>query len=101
MEIFERDILSKLPNSYTNKKSLIHDIAVVHAELLFIHPFREGNGRTARILANLMSRKHGYAPLLFDKVGKKEFEFYVSAIQKAADKEYHQMEQFIELIFAG
>lgn len=30
-------------------------IAVVHAELLFIHPFREGNGRLARWLADLMA----------------------------------------------
>jgi cell filamentation protein len=30
-------------------------IAVVHAELLLIHPFREGNGRLARWLADLMA----------------------------------------------
>jgi cell filamentation protein len=30
-------------------------IARVHAELLFIHPFHEGNGRLARWLADLMS----------------------------------------------
>jgi cell filamentation protein len=30
-------------------------IAEVHAELLLIHPFREGNGRLARWLADLMA----------------------------------------------
>lgn len=35
-------------------------IAVVHAELLLIHPFREGNGRLARWLAGLMALQAGF-----------------------------------------
>ena len=73
MAAFDKEILSKLKNKYENKEDLINDIAIVHGELLFIHPFREGNGRTARLLANLMSRKAGYDGLRFEKVGKKEF----------------------------
>ena len=65
---FETKILSKLPAKYTNKEELIKDIAKVHAELLFIHPFREGNGRTARILANLMARKEDYEALKFELI---------------------------------
>jgi cell filamentation protein len=99
MQSFELEILSKLPNVYSSKEALIKDIAMVHGELLFIHPFREGNGRTARILANLMIRKQGYGPLLFDKVGKEEFELYVSAVQHCANKEYEKMEEFVSLIF--
>jgi len=34
-------------------------IAEVHAELLFIHPFREGNGRLARWLADFMALQAG------------------------------------------
>jgi len=78
---------------------LIRDIAVVHGELLFIHPFREGNGRTARVLANLMSRKAGYGSLQFDKVDKAVFEKYVFAVQKSADKDYSKMIEFIRFIF--
>ena len=99
MNTFENEILSKLQNDYKSKEELIRDIAIVHAELLFIHPFREGNGRTARILANLMARKQGYGSLLFDKVGEHEFEIYVSAVQIAARKEYNKMEEFITSIF--
>ena len=36
---FEKDILSKLKNKYSSKEDLIQDIAIVHGELLFIHPF--------------------------------------------------------------
>jgi cell filamentation protein len=99
MKTFEQEILLNLPNVYRNKEELIRDIAIVHGELLFIHPFREGNGRTARILANLMARKQGYKSLLFEKIDEKEFEFYVSAVQQAAEKNYEKMEQLITTIF--
>lgn len=69
MEAFDTEILLNLPKEYSNKEELIKDIAIVHGELLFIHPFREGNGGTARILANLMARKAGYGPLKFEKIG--------------------------------
>lgn len=36
-------------------------IAVVHAELLLIHPFRDGNGRISRWLADLMAAQAGHA----------------------------------------
>jgi len=36
-------------------------IAEVHAELLLIHPFREGNGRIARWIADLMALQAGLA----------------------------------------
>jgi cell filamentation protein len=99
MSDFENEILSGLPNKYSDKEDLIRDIAVVHGELLFIHPFREGNGRTARVLANLMSRKAGYGSLQFDKVDKAEFEKYVQAVQKSAEKDYSKMIEFVEFIF--
>ncbi len=101
MNAFQAEILFKLPNKYDNTDLLISDVAKVHAELLFIHPFREGNGRTARILANLMVRKQGFTSLKFEKVGKNEFELYVSAVQKAAGKDYSLMEEFIRFVFPG
>jgi len=100
MLAFEKEILAKLPRKYSNKEDLIKDIAIVHAELLVIHPFREGNGRTARILANLMARKEGYSSLSFDKIDdEKQFEKYVFAIQNATLKNYDPMIKLIALIF--
>lgn len=64
---------------------------MVHGELLFIHPFREGNGRTARILANLMVRKAGFNPLEFEKIKGKTFEQYIIAVQSSAAKNYEPM----------
>lgn len=100
MKEFEDEILLKLPHKYDDKEHLIRDVAIVHAELLFIHPFREGNGRTARILANLMVRKAGYDPLKFEKIEGEVFDQYVAAVQKAALKDYQPMIDLITMIFS-
>ena len=87
MMAFENEVLVTLPeDNYKDKEELIKDIAVVHGELLIIHPFRDGNGRTARILANLMSRKQGYDALHFEKVDEKKMYMYIAAVQQAAEK---------------
>lgn len=96
MQTFEEEILRPLPDVYTDKQVLIKDVAQVHGELLFIHPFREGNGRTARILANLMIRKQGHEGLRFEKI---KFREYVWAVQQVSEKNYHPMEKIIESIF--
>jgi hypothetical protein len=40
------------------------DATVVHAWLTHIHPFDDGNGRLARLLANLTLTQSGYPPLI-------------------------------------
>ena len=99
MDNFENEILLKLPSKYESNHDLIKDISKVHGEFLFIHPFREGNGRTARVLANLMARKQGIKGLNFDKITEKVFPEYVIAVQSVADRNYEPMEKIIELIF--
>ncbi len=99
MRSFEDEMLLNLQGEYIDKASLVKEIAKVHSELLFIHPFREGNGRTARILANLMCRKAGYEALRFELISGEVFDSYIFAIQKAAMKDYSAMEKLIEFIF--
>ena len=45
-------------------------VAEIHAELLLVHPFREGNGRLARWLADLMFLQAGYPMPLYNFSGK-------------------------------
>jgi cell filamentation protein len=92
---FEEKLLVKLPATYQTKEQLIKNIARVHGELLFIHPFREGNGRTARLLANLMSAKGGYGLLDLENFRKEKFDQYVKAIQAVASQNYIPMEEVI------
>ena len=99
MDEFEKTILKKLPAHYKSVDTLSSDIARIHAELLFIHPFREGNGRTARLLADLMAGKAGYPFLNLEDFRKKKFSDYVSAIRQAATGDYSQMEKIIRSLF--
>ena len=97
---FEADILKILPNQYSDIEHLIHDLAVVHAELLFIHPFREGKGRTARLLANLMCRKQGLNALQWGKIEPNEgaeisFTNCIHAVQQASSHHYEPMKRII------
>jgi cell filamentation protein len=95
----ETTLLLHLPTEYKSEDDLIRDIAKVHAELLFIHPFREGNGRTARLLANLMAAKAGHKLLELERFSKEKWEDYIRAIQLAAAKDYTLMEKIIRSLF--
>lgn len=53
-----------------------------HFELAQIHPFVDGNGRTARLLTNLLLMRHGYPPALYEAAQRAE---YIQAIRLADD----------------
>jgi len=60
MDRFESTLLKpKTPFRKTSIEEAAKDLAIIHSELLLIHPFREGNGRLARWLANLMCLQAG------------------------------------------
>lgn len=100
MKEFQKEILDNLQGEYSNEKELIEAIAKVHGELLYIHPFGEGNGRTARMLANLMVYKTGHERLKFEKLDNEEmFNKYVKAVQKVGLKDYQPMIDIISFVF--
>ncbi len=98
MDSFQHEVLDRLSDG-EEEPALVSDVAIVHAELLFIHPFREGNGRTARILANLMCRRAGHGPWRWELIREREFEEYVTAVQRAALKDYSPMKRIIRAVF--
>jgi len=51
-----------------------------HLKLVSIHPFVDGNGRTARLLMNLLLMQVGYPPAIIQKEERKQ---YISSIEKA------------------
>lgn len=75
-------------------------LAVVHAELILIHPFREGNGRCARVLTMLMALQAGLPPLDFSAVEGKEKRRYIAAIHAAMGREYEPMQKIFRRIIA-
>lgn len=41
--------------------------ALAHYKLVHIHPFTDGNGRTSRLLMNLILMRNGYPPIIIQK----------------------------------
>lgn len=54
--------------------------ADAHHKLVSIHPWVDGNGRTSRLLMNLILLQHGYLPAIIKKEERKR---YVSSIEEA------------------
>jgi len=58
----------------------INFAALIHAKLVTIHPFVDGNGRTARLLMNLALLQSGYAITIIPPIMRNN---YISTIRKA------------------
>jgi len=74
-------------------------LAEVHAELILVHPFREGNGRIARLLAVLMGLQSGLPPLDFAPLEGRGKARYIAGIHAALDHNYAPLaETFLQVI---
>ncbi len=98
MERLESDLLDKLtPCRAGDVGDLANKLAAVHGELLFVHPFLDGNGRLARWLADIMALQAGWAPPAypFSSSGDTpEKSGYVSAVRQAYSGKTAALEAF-------
>lgn len=99
MADFQENMLKPLPDTLSDTDEALRYIATIHAELLFIHPFREGNGRVARILANMMAAKYGLPLFPFRKITLRVQEEYISGVQQAASGNYDQMLTIFRMLY--
>ena len=68
MAEFEPDILaSYTPCNFNDRDDVIEALAITHYKLVLIHPYREGNGPTSRLLATLMALQAGLPLLDFSR----------------------------------
>lgn len=76
------ELMGKLILNYKewNKYHPIVKAALLHGELVKIHPFVDGNGRTSRLIMNLSLMNSGYLPVIIKK--EKRLEYY-NALDKA------------------
>lgn len=89
--------LSRLtPCSGMSHEEAIRAIAQVHVELILVHPFREGNGRIARLLAVAMAYQAGLGLLNYDD-WKKNKKAYIQAIHAGLAGDYKPMMERVRL----
>ena len=93
MAEFEVTFLQKINDVRVHdEEELLNKLAEMHAELLYIHPFREGNGRIARLLTRLIYLAKTGKFLKFEKINEgTNFVRYVAGIQQAAANDYSIM----------
>lgn len=99
MDEFDRNCLRKhTPCPPSAIGELAARLAVVHVELVLIHPFRDGNGRTARILAMLMALQAGMPPLEFGGLEGRNRETYFTAVRAGFAREYGPMAEVFKAV---
>ena len=99
MKDFEKNILLKhTPCNFKTHNRIIQALAIVHTELVLIHPFREGNGRISRLLATIMVTQAGLPPLDFRDVKGKKKKDYFAAVRAGMGKDYTLMESIFDLV---
>ena len=75
-------------------EEVVSAIATTHVELILIHPFREGNGRLSRLLADVMAVQSGHEPLDYTGWEKRKPD-YIKAIHAGMSGNYNPMRQFV------
>ena len=97
MQIFDTEYLARYtPCTGMTTSQLINAIAITHVEFILMHPFREGNGRISRLLADVMAVQSGRQPLDYSAWEKNRVP-YVRAIQTGMGGDYEPMREWVAI----
>ena len=83
---------------YEANKDSMHPVvlaAQMHEKLVSVHPFIDGNGRTARLLMNLILMQHGY-PIANIKGDNETRRRYYETLEEASSGDNSAFLEFIE-----
>ena len=92
------ECMAALVTEMADQQGKLHPVelaAYAHRRLVDIHPFRDGNGRTARLLMNLILINQGYCIVSIPPVLRHN---YVVALQQAQRETHPSDEAFVKLI---
>ncbi len=85
------DLLDELIEFINTNPLQLNDVllaTVFHHRLVWIHPFFDGNGRTARLAMNLLLMRSGFPPAIILKNDRKK---YYEALNQANKGSYHKL----------
>ena len=74
---------------------IVETLIYTHYEFVKIHPFNNGNGRTSRILLNLVAMKFGYKPLELYKREGESRKIYIQSMQQADKGNFDLLDNLI------
>lgn len=98
MAIFGKEVLRRhTPCGSAADVTVARSLAEVHGELILIHPFRDGNGRLARLVSALMASQAGLPSLNFSALAGGGRRTYVLAIHAAMSRDYAPLEWLFDV----
>ncbi len=104
------ELMEKLMINYKkwNEYHPIVKAALLHGELVKIHPFIDGNGRISRLIMNMELMKYGYVPVILKKDNRLEYyealdkahttNDYTAFIKLIAKEESNMLDRYLEVI---
>jgi len=85
------DITSK---KYDDIDKITYDLSKLLSEFLFIHPFREGNGRLSRLVCDIILAKNAF-PMI--GLNLKNGDNYIEKVHQGYDCNYEPMKELLKL----
>lgn len=97
MQAFEKGVLARYPAAtLRDDETFCAAVGHIQGEFLVIHPFREGNARTIKMMANLLAAQAGRPLLVYDATEEGQ-QRYIAAATAAFRKDYRPMAAVIRL----
>ncbi|MGG4397855.1 Fic family protein [Paenibacillus thiaminolyticus] len=90
--------MEQLMKWYVEQRDVIHPVllaAEFHSRFVYIHPFSDGNDRTARLLMNLFLMEHGYPPAIVKAADAARLRYY-ETLEEASVQGH--LQPFVSLI---
>jgi cell filamentation protein len=102
MNDFERFILSPHPASgLANDEDFVAAIAAIQGEFLAIHPFREGNARTIKLVTDVLAAQSGRPLLRYDQSTEGADRYVLAAKAALLKRDYRPMTDIIREALAA
>lgn len=86
--------MNDLINWFKDERKKLHPVelaAILHHRIVYIHPFFDGNGRTARLAMNIFLMRKGYPLTIVLKNDRKK---YYQVLSRADKKDYIPLVKF-------
>ena len=80
--------------SYEDIDSITQDLSKLLSDFLFIHPFREGNGRISRVLCDIILAKNDF-PMIGLKLKKEDN--YIQRVHSGYECNYEPMKELLKI----